>query len=350
MTPDLQPCIAQLALADHPVATLVVDLHGDVLFSNTAARTAFADPGHPGMALTTLQGWAAPGASLSPMLASAASSSNWHPLRLQRGDREIPVRARGVRQSPDASPVVLITFHPDMSEPFIEHANQIRALNRQLAIHRETEVQLRAAIEVSEGLKRELVHRVKNNLAIISSLLRSQARSSGENSTSLALETAASRIRSIAVVHDLLDAACEVDVLGTGQLLSDLLTHIRDAMCPPDVVLDGRFEDIRIHVERALPLALLTNELVTNAIKHAFPGRNGGRVEIAFRTDARGYRLDVVDDGIGLPKGSDGNWLTPRIVAALATQLDARLECTVEGGTAWSLHVPSLDKPVPDPR
>jgi len=344
MTPDVQPWVAQLALADHPLATLVVDLRGNVLFSNTAARAAFADPDHPGMALTTLQGWAAPGGSLSRMLASAASSSNWQPLRLQRGDREIPVRARGVRQSPDAPPVVLITFHPHMSEPFIEHAKQIRALNRQLAIHRETEAQLRAAIEVSEGLKRELVHRVKNNLAIISSLLRSQARSSTGPSTTLALETAAARIRSIAVVHDLLDANSEVEILGTRRLLSDLLDHIRQAICPPHVTLDCTLDDAQIHVQRALPLALLTNELVTNAIKHAFPGRGLGRVSVGFRRDGAGYRLDVGDDGVGLPTGADGTRLMPRIVSALASQLDATLDCSVSGGTTWMLRIPSLMK------
>ncbi|MHA3977985.1 sensor histidine kinase [Halovulum sp. GXIMD14794] len=350
MTADMQPWIAQLALADHPVATLVVDLGGHVLFANAAARKAFGAMVDGPATLATLEGWTTPGTSLPELLGQIAGSSNWVPVRLQRDGQVVPARARGVRQDRSRPPLVLMTYFNDLSEPFVEHAKQIRQLNRQLALQRETEAQLRAAMEISEGLKRELVHRVKNNLAIISSLLRSQARSSGENSTSLALETAASRIRSIAVVHDLLDANREVEILGTGQLLTDLLTHIRDAICPPEVVLDGRFEDAEIHVERALPLALLTNELVTNAIKHAFPGQDGGRVEIAFRPDAGGYRLDVVDDGIGLPKGGDGNWLTPRIVAALATQLDARLECTVEGGTAWSLHVPSLDKPVPDPR
>lgn len=344
MTPDVKPWIAQLALADHPVATLVVDLRGDVLFSNAAARTAFADPDHPDKTLDTLHGWAVPGAPLGRTLAAVASSSNWMPLRLQRCDRQIPVRARGVRQSPDTPPVVLITFHRDMSEPFIEHANQIRALNRQLAIHRETEAQLRAAIEVSEGLKRELVHRVKNNLAIISSLLRSQARSSTGPSTALALETAAARIKSIAVVHDLLDANSEVEILGTRRLLSDLLDYIRQAICPPHVQMYGTFDDAQIHVQRALPLALLTNELVTNAIKHAFPGRDTGKVTISFRQDGACHWLEVGDDGIGLPTGADGTRVMPRIVSALATQLDATLDCRVAGGTTWMLRIPSLMK------
>ncbi|WP_375257040.1 sensor histidine kinase [Citreimonas sp.] len=330
--------LAGLALADHPVPTLVVSLDGGIRYANNAALAELGlrrvDPCDP----PRLDAWATPqGGGLYDMLALAASSSNWLPLRLQRGDETFHLRARGLRAGDGAAPAVLMTAVPDATAGFRTHAQQIRELNEQLALHRKTEAKLKASVEASEILKRELVHRVKNNLAIMSALLRTEARSAQDPAISSALLEASGRIMSISVVHEILDETGQADEIDLKAVLTVLTDRMRDSICPPHVSLHAEVCPVRVNIRKALPVVLLANELVTNAIKHAFDGRAAGRIDLSVERHQATCRLVVADDGIGMRPDETGAPRRPRIVSALADQLGASRTCVVEGGTHWTI-------------
>jgi two-component sensor histidine kinase len=274
---------------------------------------------------------------LSDLLQMASTSSNWIPAIFTRNGETVHARMRGLRLPEDAPPCVLITSANDTTTPFLAHAQQIKKLNKQLAVHRKMSEELQTSIEVSKVLERELVHRVKNNLAIISGLLNQQARSTREHAVSAALRDAASRIKSVAIVHDILDASHETDMIDLGKVISELTDGIREALCPNHIRLESETRSVIAHIDVALPLSLLINELVTNAIKHAFPKQESGRIHVRSSLRDTVIEIRVADDGIGLPEGKTRQ---PRMITALAEQVGGTIESRIENGTEWILRIP----------
>lgn len=341
MSPRFEGEIAQLAFAAHPVATLVVDLEGHALYSNSAAQKAFGFDQSAGSAPGAISDWQLHRMPLGELLRTASASSNWIPAIFFRDDQEIHARARGLRKDGSTSPLVLITSVADSTTPFLIHSQQIKELNTQLGLYQQTAKQLEASLAVSKVLERELVHRVKNNLAIISALLNQQARSTGDNIVSGALKVAASRIKSIAVVHDVLDAHQQSDFVNLREMLTQLIDGIRDALCPNHIVLEIESNDFKIHIDVALPLALLINELVTNAIKHAFIDRKSGHINVRCSAQNSEAEVRVVDDGIGISTEESGKVRKPCVITLLAEQLRGTIECRVENGSEWTIRFPT---------
>jgi two-component sensor histidine kinase len=151
---------------------------------------------------------------------------------------------------------------------------------------------------------REIHHRVKNNLQIIASILRLQMRREESVSAQTALGGAITRIMGMVQVHDLLSQkdARRVDLRELLERLLDLNVQafmmpgqaIRPRTTGPSVVVDA---------DRAVSLALAANELIVNALKHAFAGRREGTIEARLEADGREIRVAIEDDGIGLPSG-----------------------------------------------
>lgn len=323
------------------MATLIVEPSGHVLYWNDAGRRSFCGNSRTSeLGELSIGAWYPPGKPLTVALEQIASSSNWLPLRLIRGGETVHLRARGL--SPQAGGrAVLMTAAPEMSQAFLSHTLKIERLHEEIFQRKKLEEKLRAALETSELLKRELIHRVKNNLAVMSALLRSEARALDDPSTSSVLMEASSRIMSISVVHELLDESGEVDRIDVGKLITKLVARIQSAICPSGVSISLSTVPVLASNEAALPIALLVNELVTNAIKHAFPNNDQGAIEVIFRIDADGYELIVSDNGIGMPQLADGAIKIPRIVKALASQVDAKITCDTSNGSEWSLAIPS---------
>lgn len=328
--------LAHLALVDLPVPTIVVNLSGHVLYANRMGQRAFG----LSSSVTSIERWQPEGRELVDQLELMGASSNWQPLRLHCGDRPLHCQARGVMSAGLDEPCVAITLAPNAAKPFKDHARQIRQLNEQLAAHRVTEAELRRAMDVSALLQRELVHRVKNNLTVMSALLRSEAKSADSPAISTVLNEAAGRIMSISTVHEMLDATGSLSEVETGELLAHLIGRISSSFCPKNIDIEADLEGARAHIDIGLPLALLVNELVTNAIKHAFSGRTVGCISIGMRKLGSDLELQVSDNGVGMPTKEDGEPVTPRIVYALARQLNANIECRVEGGTHWRFLFP----------
>lgn len=329
--------IAQAALDDMPLAALVLDLEGNILLCNLAGQRLLG--GCPGDNILAANGWGwtPEQETWSEIWRRVTGSSSKLPFSLTNATSPRRLTFRGRRLHGDR---VLFTQDYNLHHRFEEHAVQLRELNVQLAYQQQIEARLRSALELTSELRRELAHRVKNNLAIVTALLRAKARSTGNEETADALKEAASRIGSIAVVHEMLDVESHDERTNARVLLSRLLRHLQEAICPPHVKLSGYFDEVPLKTDAALQIGLLINELVTNAIKHAFIGRASGKIEVRFERRIDGFRLSVTDDGTGLI-GGDSEGSGNRIIAALAGQLGGSPQRkNAINGMSWTLEIP----------
>ena len=203
-----------------------------------------------------------------------------------------------------------------------------------------------------EMLVREADHRIKNNLQMVESLLRIQAHSGLDSANRAELKLAATRIGVIAQIHDLIQACGDSETVDFGKYLHELCSYLGQCMG-----IDGQQRALIVEVDSlhvpattAQTLALIVNELLTNALRHAGPGMAGRPVEISFgRTDGDALRLTVRDHGPGIAphfldprnrRRSDS--LGMRLIESLAAQLDAALSVdNLDPGARWTLVLPA---------
>lgn len=338
-----------LALDSHPSATLIISPKGALDYANVAARKLFGlTEGGPLPCFVEL--WQEPAGTVERVLSHVLGSSNWVPLQFRHpgkgGDvTVIELRGRALRR--DGQLFALVTTDETRRDAFIAQRRHIQALNQQLAALRRSESRLREALEQGRLLHRELVHRVKNNLAVLSALVRGQARNSRDPEVGRALGEVRSRITALGLVHDLLDRHDEIDQVDCAELLTGLMEQIGSAVSSDRVQLVLDVQSRRLQVAEATPLALIANELVTNALKHAFPESRPGRITVALRHQPNaGLTLEIRDDGIGiLDVESSRQGHGSAIARALADQMGGVLICDTSEGTSWRLTVP--DRPCP---
>jgi two-component system, sensor histidine kinase PdtaS len=205
------------------------------------------------------------------------------------------------------------------------------------------EEKLRASIREKEALLREIHHRVKNNLQVVSSLLQLQARHATQPHTRQAFQDSQGRIHSMALIHDLLCNSPElshIDGAGYVRQLADyqFRTHGIDGN---RIRLAMDAEPAHLNLEAAVPYGLIANELLTNTLRHAFPDERAGEIRITLRSRPENHvYLSVQDDGVGLPAGFDWSNATSlgfRLVRMLADQLKAKLDVHPRNPTAIEL-------------
>lgn len=208
--------------------------------------------------------------------------------------------------------------------------------------------QIETALAEKTVLLQEVHHRVKNNLQIIASLLRLQARQS-DAATQRALQDSQNRVMAMALTHQLLYERKDFSALEFGPYLQRLCGALRDAQGPSptrqSLVVDAPAEGLRIELNQAVPLALCTNELVTNALKHAFPGQRRGKIRVVAAARDGGIDLHVSDDGVGLPHQvlpESGDSLGFSLVKLLTAQIGAGFEHDSRPGhTEFRIHLPA---------
>lgn len=161
-----------------------------------------------------------------------------------------------------------------------------------------------AGLVVKSAMIREMHHRVKNNLQMIAMLLRLQMREGREVSGREVLTETINRILSIAAVHEIL-AAEGLQQVAVHEMLDRVIHTVTQTMAPPGLALDVRVEgdDLSLPSQQATSLALVVNELLANSIEHAFPGRSRGQVSVVLVRLPDALRVEVRDDGVGLPSG-----------------------------------------------
>ncbi len=201
---------------------------------------------------------------------------------------------------------------------------------------------LHEALQHKEMLIREVHHRVTNNLAIVASLLRTQARSNPELAQPMA--ECASRVHAIAALHSLFYKGKNLETVPFREILEALARQVSTATgTTAEIRVDG--DDTRLDLDRATQLALLANELVTNSLKHAFPD-GGGRIQIDFRSVAQSIQFSVSDNGVGLrDEGQAAASLGMRLIRMFAASLNGKLEVVNGAGAAFRLTIPIEHKP-----
>ena len=191
-------------------------------------------------------------------------------------------------------------------------------------------------------LLREMHHRVKNNLQIISSLLNLQAARQSEDVRSLFIETNA-RIRSIALVHEHLNLGDDFTALDLGRYLTALTSGLQQTYGAHRAAITVRAPASAILIDVAIPCGLIVNELVSNALKHAFPTERTGTICVAVSEHSDSFMLEVTDDGIGMPVDIDtrrASTMGLQLMRTLAHQLGGDITFHCEGGTTARIVFP----------
>jgi two-component sensor histidine kinase len=195
-----------------------------------------------------------------------------------------------------------------------------------LAVKRRTEEQVRLVQREREVLVREIHHRVKNNLQIISSLLSLQAQYVKDMAALEILRESQNRVRAMAIVHEQLHKARNYACLNFPEYVASLTTNLfRSYGVDTHVVhLELDVEPVVLTIDTAISCGLIIHELVTNCLKHAFPEGRKGCICIRLRAESGSFRLTVRDNGVGFPEPTGGGRTTTlglRLVAILAEQI-----------------------------
>lgn len=216
-----------------------------------------------------------------------------------------------------------------------------REVAERTAALREANQRLEASVREKELLLREVHHRVKGNLQVVSSLLSMQGEASGDDRLRHALEDARARTRSMGLVHERLYQSASLAQIDfpdyVGRLGDDLITACAGRVGA--VRLERHMAAVELGIDTAVPLGLIANELISNALKYAFPGGRSGSIVVELKTAAAGrWTLAVRDDGAGYPPDFDperGGSFGLRLVRLLAEQIGGQVRFSRSGPGAW---------------
>ncbi len=235
----------------------------------------------------------------------------------------------------------------DLADSFNDMASKLSEsyleLEKEIEERKRAEEALKASLYEKEILLKEIHHRVKNNLQVISSLVSLQAAGIKDEPIREVLSDVTYRVRSMALVHEKLYQSHDFARIDFGEYARSLLHFLwrsHGAAASP-IRLTFDLQMVELPVDTAVPCGLILNELAGNALKHAFKGRSAGEVTVSLHADQGGrIHLGVADDGVGLPEGLD--WrnapsLGLRLVQMLSGQIGATLEVSNFEGTTFEL-------------
>ncbi len=216
---------------------------------------------------------------------------------------------------------------------------------RDITERKRAEEQLKVALKEKEVLLKEIHHRVKNNLAVISSLLNMQSKYIKDKRTLEIFRESQNRVKTMALIHTKLYQSTDLARVDFGdyvrKLASDLIDSYR--LEPDAVTLALDIGDVYFDVNVGIPCGLIINELLTNALKHAFPDGHKGEVRVRMRPEDGRVVLAVADNGIGFPENIDfrsTESLGFQLVTALVDQLGGTIELTRDKGTTFVISFP----------
>jgi two-component sensor histidine kinase len=223
----------------------------------------------------------------------------------------------------------------------------VRKIKNKVAIpafleRKKIEEKLSASLKEKEFLIKEIHHRVKNNLQIISSLLNLQADSISDAATKEKYTESIGRIKSMAIIHELLYQSKNLSNIRIKDYLEELVSYIsstynlgKEIKVNLLVAVKHKFIDL----DKAIPCGIIINELLSNAFKYAFVNTNReGKINILFEENNQHYKLTVFDNGIGLPESVNvktSDTLGLQLINSLVEQLDGELAINVDKGTSF---------------
>jgi PAS domain S-box-containing protein len=270
---------------------------------------------------------------------------------VRRGDESWNIEYRVVRPGHDiawvAVHVVREAADDDTTIGYIGTTTDITKGKRTEAALRKSERQLRVALGERETLLRELHHRVKNNLQVVSSWLSLQLGHIADPKVQALVTESQSRIGAMAMVHEKLYQADDLTRVDLPGYLESIASSVRAAHAVPgqriDVDVEVEVEPLALELDKAVLAGLIVNELVMNGFKHAFRGRKRGRIRVRALLSDEQVELAVTDNGIGMPVGTTlitASTLGLQIVHGLAKQPGGDASIVRRRGTTIQIAFP----------
>jgi len=311
----------RLVVEAAPSALLMVDEHGVMTLVNSQTEQLFGYSraellGQPVEMLVPERFWALhprhrEGFFQTPTTRAMGAGRDL--FGLCKDGREVPIEIGLNPLRTEAGPLVLASI--------IDITERAQAAQR-----------LMNSLQEKEVLLREIHHRVKNNLSVINSLLYLQSSTTQDEQTLRMLQNCRDRVYSMALVHERLYRSEDLASVDFAEYTEELTNQLfRNHVLSADTIqLKLEVEKIPLDIDRAIPCGLILNELISNALKHAFPNGRSGEIRVSLqRTKNGGLILSVADNGVGLPDEATlqtRRSLGMRLVHSLATQLDTQIE------------------------
>ncbi|WP_375505278.1 PAS domain S-box protein [uncultured Nostoc sp.] len=230
----------------------------------------------------------------------------------------------------------------------IQQSSILEQAQTELVQRQKAQVKLKNALAEKEVLLKEVHHRVKNNLQIVSSLLQLQSQTLKDPEAIKALRESQNRIESISLIHKNLYTSANIGQIDVGDYIDNLAASllISYQIWPGKIGLETDIDSVSLNVDQAIACGLVINELISNALKHAFPNQQAGTISITLRNVGNSIEMTIRDNGIGLPDNLD--WTTTdslglSLVYDLVTeQLEGQITIERNHGTVFKIKFTQL--------
>ncbi len=218
----------------------------------------------------------------------------------------------------------------------------IQGVMTDITDRKRAEEELKTSLREKEAVMREIHHRVKNNMQIVSSLLRLQSRNMRSKKLRETFRIAQNRIKSMALIHEVLYRSDNLEKVNFSEYIKKITNHLFSMSTQEAgrMKLDLDVGEIYLDIDRAIPCGLIINELLTNCLKHAFPDGQSGFVQIKLASKIDKFTIVVKDNGVGLPAETMPNsteTLGLQLVNDLVKQIEGSLKLQKEGGTTFQI-------------
>jgi PAS domain S-box-containing protein len=319
--------ILDKALETTRVGVTIANLQGEIIFINPAEASMH------GYECRELLG------QKVNILGPPALRSEFPGVNVQTGARQ----SQNLRKDGSIFPVRLVS---DLVADVEGNPLAVVTVCEDITTRKETEARLRASLAEKDVLLKEIHHRVKNNLQIISSLLNLQMKKITEAKTRAELNATRNRIRSMALIHAKLYQSQNLSQINFAEYIEEFSRQLRSLynVNPNRVKLVLDIDAVYLDVDVAIPCGMIVNELLTNALKYAFPEQRSGEIRVVLRAEAAATVLSVEDNGVGLSSEIDlaeVDTLGLQLVRGLAQQLNGTVTIEQNGGTRVVIRCPA---------
>ena len=219
----------------------------------------------------------------------------------------------------------------------------IQVISHEITLRKQAEEQIKQSLEEKEVLLKEIHHRVKNNMQVISSILNLQAGYVKDPETQDMFKESIDRIRSMALVHEMLYQSKDLGKIAFGEYIKSLASYLVRSYRKKSSTVQLRMDvdDVIKSINMGIPCGLIINELISNSLKHAFADGKEGEISIEIKSDGDSrINMNVGDNGIGFPEEIDfrkTKSLGLQLVMTLVQQLGGRIELERSAGTAFRI-------------
>ena len=321
-----------------PEPALIVDIEGGVRSANSAARSLLGLSGEAAGSLSDIVHDSVDDVAAFLRRASGSTSSHVGSITLARGEGAERFRALAARVQPavGAETLLVVRLVPVRDDQFSVLNRRLREMDRQLHQRLKENAMLQEALAENKVLLRELQHRVKNNIQQMLSLIKMSAARHRSSEVAEVVNTASHRLQAMALTQEALYQSASAGSISARSFLEDVVrgaasTHGASGQLVVSIA-DGQMTSEEAHC-----LALVANELVTNAYKH---GRTSaaGKVSVRFLSSADGLCLEVHDDGPGFDEETASRPSGLTLVRSLCRQIGGKLEIANDEGARCSVH------------